>query len=73
MKIVAAIAGVVLALLGLLWLLQGLGLVTIPPVLCVAECAPLTGPSTQWAIIGAVVLVVGCLALAFAFRRRKPH
>jgi hypothetical protein len=72
MKIVAAIAGVVLALLGLLWLLQGLGLVTIPPVLCVAECAPLTGPSTQWAITGAVVLVVGCLALAFAFRRRKP-
>jgi hypothetical protein len=72
MKIVAAIAGVVLALLGLLWLLQGLGLVTIPPVLCVAECAPLTGPSTQWAIIGPVVLVVGCLALAFAFRRRKP-
>jgi hypothetical protein len=73
MKTIAfAIAGVILALLGGLWLLQGLGLVNIEPVACVGACEPLEGPSPTWAVIGAVVLAAGLLALFLAFRRRAP-
>ena len=50
---------------------QGLGIVTIPPILCVANCAPLEGPSTGWAIAGGVLLVAGVLALIYTLRRRR--
>lgn len=73
MKTIAlAVTGVILALLGGLWLVQGLGLVTIEPIACVGACEPLEGPSPTWAVIGAVVLAAGLLALFFAFRRRAP-
>lgn len=71
MKVFIAIVGIVATLLGGLWLLQGLGIVTIPPILCVADCAPLEGPSTPWAIAGAVLLIAGLLALVYAFRKRR--
>jgi hypothetical protein len=54
-----------------LWLVQGLGLVTIPPILCVAECETLTGPDATWAITGAVVLAAGAAGIYFALRRRR--
>ena len=73
MRAVALILGVISALLGGLWLLQGLGVVRIAPVLCVAECAPLEGPSAQWAVIGAIVLAAGLLAVFYALRRRAPR
>ena len=72
LKIALAVLGVILALLGGLWLLQGLGLVTIEPVACVTACEPLEGPSTTWTIIGALILAAGLAAFFFAFRRRKP-
>jgi len=72
MKVIAFLLGLPAALLGGLWLLQGLGVVTIPPVLCVAECEPLEGPSTMWAIIGFVVALIGVLAISYAFKPRAP-
>lgn len=72
MKIVALIFGVIAVLLGGLWLLQGLGVVQIEPVACVAECEALEGPSTMWAIIGFVVALAGVLAITFALKRRAP-
>lgn len=63
------IAGVVLVLLGGLWFLQGTGLVTIAPILCIADCAPLEGPSTPWTIAGLVALLAGAAALWSAIRR----
>ena len=69
-RIILRILGVIAILLGGLWLLQGLGLVTIPPILCVAECEPLEGPSTGWAIAGAVLAVAGTVALWLSLRRR---
>ena len=71
-KIALAAAGVILALLGGLWLVQGLGLVSIEPVACVGACEPLEGPSPVWAAIGLVVFAAGCAALFLAFRRRAP-
>jgi len=56
---VSSILGAVLALLGLLWLLQGLDLVRMQPMLCVANCEPITGGSVVWTVVGLVTLVVG--------------
>jgi uncharacterized membrane protein (Fun14 family) len=71
MKIIALVIGVLAALLGGLWLLQGLGVVHIEPVACVAECETLEGPSMQWAVIGAIVVAAGLAAVFYGLRR--PH
>lgn len=60
-------------LLGALWLLQGLGLVVIEPVLCLAECTPVVGPDMSWTITGFVAIAAGCAVLAIAFRRRRKN
>ncbi len=64
------VAGVMSLLLGGLWLLQGLGVVHVRPILCFAECAPVQGPSTSWAVIGFVLVTAGVLAIFFSLRRR---
>jgi len=63
--------GIVAILLGGLWLLQGLGLLTIDPILCVSNCEPLQGPSMSWAVTGFIVLLLGAVALAYGLKRRK--
>ncbi len=73
MRTVILIVGVVSALLGSLWLLQGLGLVRIKPILCVAECEPLEGPSPLWAFIGLIAAVGGLAAVVYALRRRDKR
>ena len=60
MKKIVFCVGLVAVLLVGLWLLQGLELVNIRPILCFADCVPVQGPSVTWAIIRA-------LAFAFAF------
>jgi hypothetical protein len=72
MKLVALVAGVVLVLLGALWTLQGLGIVTMAPILCFADCMPVTGPSILWAIIGLLSIVAGGALVAWARGRRPP-
>ena len=56
-------AGVVLTLLGLLWVLQGADLVRIEPVGCVAECEPVTGGSAGWLTIGVLAVLAGLILL----------
>jgi hypothetical protein len=58
-RIAAMICGVIAVLLGGLWLLQGLGIVHLRPILCFADCVPVQGPSTTWAVVGAVTLAAG--------------
>jgi len=57
-------------LLGGLWLLQGLGLVQIRPILCFADCEPVQGPSLTWAIIGILVVTAGILGTRYSLRHR---
>ncbi len=71
MKLIALIVGVILVLLGGLWMLQWLGIVTIAPVMCVAECTALSGPSIVWAGIGLLTIVAGGALIAYG-RGRKP-
>jgi hypothetical protein len=58
-RIAALVFGLIAALFGTLWLLQGLGIVHVRPILCFADCAPVQGPSVTWAVIGAIALAVG--------------
>ena len=69
MRIVAFIFGVIAVLLGGLWLLQGLGILQVRPILCFADCAPVQGPSPTWAIVGALTIVIGGLAVLWSRRR----
>jgi hypothetical protein len=70
MRIVALVFGVIAVLLGGLWLLQGLGIVQLRPILCFADCAPIQGPSVTWAVVGAIALAVGGVGIAWS--RRPP-
>jgi hypothetical protein len=67
------VIGVMLTLLGLLWILQGADVLQIRPLLCVAECQPLTGGSAGWLAIGAVTLVVGLGVTGVLRRRARRH
>jgi len=60
MRIAIGVVGVLVALFGLLWALQGFGVVG----------GSFMSNNTTWAIIGPIVLVIG-IALAFVAFRRK--
>ena len=62
-------AGLVAALLGGLWLLQGLGIVQIRPILCFADCVPIQGASAMWAAIGAITLAAGGILIYRSWKR----
>lgn len=63
--------GVVSTLLGLLWVLQGADVLHVRPILCVVNCKPVEGGSIGWMTAGALVLVLGLLAMAAGLRRRR--
>jgi hypothetical protein len=69
MKMLARIVGVICLMLGGLWLLQGLGVVHVRPILCFADCAPIQGPSLMWAIIGLLLVSAGALAIFRSLKR----
>lgn len=69
MKKIALLVGVISALLGALWLLQGLGVVHVRPILCFADCAPVQGPSPAWASIGFLLLTAGVIAIIFSLKK----
>jgi len=56
------VAGVVIALLGLLWTLQGLDVVT---------GSPMSG-TTTWSVIGPIVVLVGVVVASVGIRGRRP-
>lgn len=71
MKVFKVIAGLLLTALGLLWAAQGADLVHIKPVLCVANCEPVTGGSTLWLSIGIMTTVIGLALLASLKLKRR--
>ena len=56
------VAAAVLVLLGLLWTLQGIGVI---------EGGSMSG-TTTWSIIGPIVLLVGAALAVVGIRGRKP-
>jgi hypothetical protein len=70
-KVIAFFIGLVAALLGGLWLLQGIGVVHLRPILCFADCDPVQGLSTTWAVVGALMFIAGGAALFWSWKRRS--
>ena len=68
-KKIALCIGIIATALGALWLLQGLGVVQLRPILCFVDCAPVQGPSTTWVIVGAVMLSLGCCSVFWLLKR----
>jgi hypothetical protein len=64
------ILGILLALLGGLWVVQGLGLVSIEPIACVTNCTPVEGPVLSWVIAGAAAILAGVLAIFWSMKSR---
>ncbi|MBZ5741291.1 hypothetical protein [Nocardioides mangrovi] len=56
------VAGIVLVLLGLLWTLQGIGVI---------GGSSMSG-TTTWSIIGPIVLLVGAVITSVGIRGRRP-
>ncbi len=71
MKKVAAILGFIAAALGGLWLLQGLAVVHVRPILCFADCTAIQGPSPIWVVSGAITLAISGLLIFWSMQR--PH
>jgi hypothetical protein len=71
MRILIGIAGLLAMALGVLWLLQGLGLVHLRPILCLANCEVLQGPSAVWAIVGIVTVGAGAWGASYGFMGRR--
>ena len=70
MKILIGLVSALVTMLGGLWLLQGVGVVRLQPILCFADCTAIQGPSMAWALIGGVVAVAGAWSMFRALRRR---
>ncbi|WP_217178683.1 hypothetical protein [Methanofollis liminatans] len=39
------------------------------PILCIANCEEVVGPSLTWAAVGAVALIIGAIVVAVSVRR----
>jgi len=70
-NIIAIIFGTIILLLGSLWFLQGSDLIHIKPILCFANCQPITGGSTVWQIVGAIVFIVGAIIICKNFKKQE--
>jgi hypothetical protein len=63
LRVVAVPVGVILLLMGLIWFLQGIG---------VLPGSIMTG-STFWAGTGSLTVIVGLVLIAVGLMGRKPH
>ncbi len=68
-QIAGGIIGAFIAFLGLLWSLQGTGILQVRPVVCVSNCEEIVGGSPLWAAVGVVTFIIGILILIVSVRR----
>ena len=72
-QIAGTLVGAFVAFLGLLWFLQGTGILRMRPILCVANCEEIVGPSPLWAVAGAIAFIIGTIVIVVSVRRvRTP-
>lgn len=71
MRMLIGLISVLALLLGLLWLLQGLGVVHVQPILCFADCEPIQKPSVVWAVVGGILAVAGAVMILRVIREYK--
>ncbi|MBP1927820.1 hypothetical protein J2741_000367 [Methanolinea mesophila] len=69
--IAGIIVGGFIAFLGLLWFLQGTGILHLRPVVCATNCEEIVGTSLTWAITGAVALIIGSFIAVMSVQRLR--
>lgn len=67
-QIAGALIGAFIGFLGLLWFLQGTGILRMRPILCIANCEEVVGPSPLWAGAGLIALVIGAIVVFVSMR-----
>jgi hypothetical protein len=72
-QIAGALIGIFIAFLGLLWSLQGTGVLQIRPILCVTNCEEIVGVSPVWAIAGAIAFILGIIIIVLSVRGVRTH
>jgi hypothetical protein len=68
-QIAGGLFGAFIAFLGLLWFLQGTGILHIRPILCVANCEEIVGGSPSWVVFGVITFLIGIIILIMSVRR----
>ena len=72
-QIAGVVIGAFIAFLGLLWTLQGTGILHIRPILCVTDCEEIVGVSLSWAIAGVIAFIIGIIIIVISIRRVRSH
>ena len=67
----AGLVGVIVALLGLLWFLQGTGILLLCPVLCFVDCECVMAGSPFWEAVGAIAFIIGIVIVGVSVRRLR--
>ena len=67
--IATALVGAIVTPLGILWFLQGAGILQMCPVFCVMDCECLTSGSQFWEAAGAITFIVGVMTVGVSVRR----
>ncbi len=56
--------------LGTLWLLQGLDIIHIKPILCFADCDVMSGKSSLWQVVGTITLIIGLVVVYINIKQK---
>jgi hypothetical protein len=70
-QIAGALIGAFIAFLGLLWSLQGTGILHIRPIFCVTNCEEIIGVSPLWAVAGVIAFIIGIIIIVISVRRER--
>lgn len=62
-QLAGALFGAFIVFLGLLWFLQGTGILRVRPILCIGDCTVIVGLSPLWAVSGLIVLIIGAIVV----------
>ncbi len=73
-QIAGGCIGAFIAFLGLVWSLQGTGILHLRPIACVANCEEIAGVSPAWAVAGVIAFIIGIVIVIMSVRRfGKTH
>jgi hypothetical protein len=72
-QLAVVFVGSFVALLGLLWFLQGAAILHLCPVSCVSNCECITSGSQFWEGAGAITLIIGITFIGAGVRLARKH
>jgi hypothetical protein len=70
-ELATALFGVIVALLGFMWFLQGAGIIQMCPMLCIMDCECIKGGSQLWEAVGAIAFIIGIIIAGISMRSHR--